>query len=238
MPSAQQVQIEEPPGTITDQRQADVRLLLHEIHAAKINNLNSLYGRGIVLFSEGEPARGIYILRSGRAAVSISSSEGRVVMLRIAEAGDVVGLNSVLQNVPYDSTVKTLEPCRIHFIARGDLIDLTRRSPVAAQAVLRILSHEVTEITDRIKLLLLPQTVNGRLARLLLDWSKHNGSTTARTTTIDRVFTHEEIAQMICSSRETVTRMLASLSRQQVIQITPDSIVISDRPALEQIARS
>ncbi len=53
---------------------------------------------------------------------------------------------------------------------------------------------------------------------------------------IDKVFTHEEIAQMICSSRETVTRLLATLSRRQIIRITSDSILIRDRAALETMA--
>ena len=104
-----------------------------------------------------------------------------------------------------------------------------QQSSAAAYAILKILSQELTLLTDRVKLLLLPQTISGRLARLLLEWSKDNGSR------LDRVFTHEEIAQMICTSRETVTRLLATLSRQQVINVTPDSILILDRVALEKI---
>ena len=150
-------------------------------------------------------------------------------MLRIAQAGDVLGLNSVLQNCSYDTTVKTLEPCRTDFISRVELIALMQQSPAAAQAILKILSRELTELTERAKLLLLPQTAIGRLAKLLLDWTNGNGS-------VDRNFTHEEIAQMICSSRETVTRMLAILNRQLVIRVTADSILIRDRAALEKLA--
>ena len=64
--------------------------------------------QGKALFAEGEPARGIYILRTGRATSSISSHEGRLVILRIALAGDVLGLNSVLRNSSYNTTVKTI----------------------------------------------------------------------------------------------------------------------------------
>ena len=102
--------------------------LIREIHGSNIGNLNSLHGRGTVLFAEGEPARGVYILRTGRATVSISSSEGRIVMLRMAQAGDVLGLNSVLRNCSYDTTVKTLEPCRTDFISRVELIELMQQS--------------------------------------------------------------------------------------------------------------
>lgn len=229
MPNARQVEIEEPSNGQQNGSRADLYLLLSEIHASRIGHLNALSGRGRVLFAEGEPARGVYILRSGRASVSISSSEGRVVLLRVAQAGDVLGLNSVLRNCFYETTVKTLEPCRTDFISRVELIELMQQSSAGAYAILRILSQELTELTDRAKLLLLPQTVSGRLARLLLEWTRDNGSR------LDRVLTHEEIAQMICTSRETVTRLLATLSRQNVISITSDSILIRDRFALEKI---
>ena len=151
MASAQQREIEEPLGVAVDEPRADLHSLLHAIHASSIGNLNSLHGRGKVLFAEGEQARGIYILRTGRAAVSISSSEGQVVMLRLAPAGDVLGLNSVLRNCCYDTTVKTLEPCRTDFIPRSELIELMRQNGAGAQAVLNILSRELTELTDRAK---------------------------------------------------------------------------------------
>ena len=236
MPSAPQKEIEEPERVRTDEPRADLPSLLQMIHAST-GKLNSLHGRGRILFAEGEPARGVYILRTGRATVSISSPEGRVVMLRPAQAGDVLGLNSTLRNCSYDTTVKTVEPCRTDFISRVELIELMQ-THAGAQAVANVLSRELPELTARAKLLLLSQTVSGRLAKLLLEWSKENGSDTSGAVRLHRVFTHEEMAQMICSSRETVSRLLASLSKQQVIRVTTDSIVISDRGALENIAQA
>jgi len=222
MPSAQQKQFDEPL-VVTDRHQEELQSLLNELRASNVSNLNSVHGRGAILFAEGEPARGAYILRTGRATVSISSSEGRVVMLHIAETGDVLGLNSVLRNSSYDTTVKALEPCRTDFIPRAQLIELMEQSETGARAMLKILSRELTELTERAKLLLLPETVSGRLARLLLE------------ETLNKLLTHEQIAQMICSSRETVTRLLTALSKQQVIRVTPGRILILDRLALERI---
>ncbi len=93
------------------------------------------------MFAEGEPARGVYILRTGRAMVSISSSEGRLVILRMAHAGDVLGLNSVVRNSSYDATVKTLEPCRTDFISRAELIELIGKSEAGTHAVLKIIER-------------------------------------------------------------------------------------------------
>ena len=236
MPRAQRKQIEKPLDVSADEPRADLAVLLHATHSANLGRLNSLHGRGRVLFAEGELARGAYILRTGRATVSITSSEGRVVMLRLAQAGHVLGLNSALRNGTYDTTVKTLEPCRTDFIPRVELIELMQQSQAGAQAVLNLLSGELTELTDRAKLLLLPQTVRGRLAKLLLEWTNGHSSDASHTVRLHKVFTHEEMAQMICSSRETVTRLLASLSKQQVIRVTTDSILICDRLALEKLA--
>src|SRR6478672_5702077 len=112
MPSARQVETNEIPRAQNDELGSALYSLLHEIQVPNVSRLNSLHGRGRVLFAEGEPARGVYILRSGRAGLSVSSSEGRVVTLRIAEAGDALGLNAVLRNGTYDMTVKALQPCR------------------------------------------------------------------------------------------------------------------------------
>jgi len=232
MPSAQQLETDE----VALSRSGDFRSLLHAIHAANISNLSLLHPRGKVLFAEGEPARGVLILRTGRATVSISSSEGRLVILRIAQPGDVLGLNSVLRNETFNTTVKTIESCRTDFIPRNELVDLMERSQPTAHAISQILSREVAELTERARSLLLPQTANARLARLLLEWSEHKGAHNSRSIPIHRIFTQEEMAHMICSSRETVTRLLSSLNRRRIIRVTSDSILISDRAALQKIA--
>lgn len=235
MPSAQKRGFGEPL-VIPNRSQPDLHSLLNANQSSRITNLNSLHPRGKVLFAEGETARGIYLLRSGRAAVSISSSEGRLVILRIAHAGEVLGLNSTLQNCSHDTTVKTLEPCRTDFIARAELIEVMTRGNLATQAIMKVLSQELTELVERTRSLLLPQTTSARLAKLLLEWTNGNGFDTSPAK-IDRVLTHEELAQMICSSRETVTRMLAMLSTRQIIEINSDIILIRDRAALEAIAQ-
>src|ERR1044072_7363825 len=213
MPSAQKIEIEEPAG-LAMKAGIDFPALLQTIHAANVSNLSRLRPRGKLLLAEGEPARGVHLLRTGRATVSISSSEGRIVILRLAQAGDVLGLNSVLQNAAYETTVKAIEPCRTDFISHAELIELMRKSQTATQAITKILSRELAELTNRARSLVLPQTAGARLARLLLELSKESG--------LDKIFTHEEFAQMICSSRETVTRLLANLIRRQIIRITSD----------------
>lgn len=236
MPSAQKQKTDESRELVMAHAGADSQSLLQAIHSSNIHNLSVMHPRGKVLFAEGEPGRGAFILRTGQATVSISSSEGRMVILRIAQPGDVLGLNSVLRNMSYNTTVRTIESCRTDFIRRRELLDLIGRSQPAAQAMSQILSREVAELTERARSLLLPQTANAKLARLLLEWSEQSGTSNSPLARITRRFTHEEIAHMICSSRETVTRLLAGLIRRGIICVTPDSILINDGGALQKIA--
>jgi len=236
MPSAQQKEFDERAELAIDGPVTELRSLLQAIHSSNISNLSLVHPRGKVLFTEGEPSRGVFILRSGRATVSISSSEGRMVILRIAQPGDILGLNSVLRNAPYNTTVKTIQSCRTDFIPRLGLLGLMQKSQPAAQAIAQILSREMAELTERARSLLLPQTAPAKLARLLLEWCEENGNGNSNPIRIAKSFTQEEIAQMICSSRETVTRTLASLNRQGVIRMTTDSILIFNRAALQTAA--
>lgn len=231
MPSAQHVPTEERSGPVDGY----LHPLLSQIDRLSIRKLDALHNRGSVLFAEGEPARGVFILRAGSATVSISSSEGRVVILQLVHAGDVLGLNAVLRNSTYEATVKMLEPSRVNFVSRAELMELMEKSDACAAALITSLSQELAQFTDRVRSLLLPQTARARFAQLLLELSKEPPGMDSRSGVIDRVFTHEELAQMIGSSRETVTRLVASLIRRQIIRITSDSILIRDRAALEEM---
>ena len=232
MPSAQYVEVEKPSERTAG---GDLHSLLSETLARNSKNLDSLHTRGSVLFTEGEPARGACLLRSGRATVSISSSEGRVVILRMAQAGDLLGLNAAVRNSTHEATVKILEPSRVKFISRAELMEVMENSDGGASAVISFLSQELSQLTERARSLLLPQTASARLAQLLLQCSKDLQGNNSRRV-IDKVFTHEEVAQMICSSRETVTRQLMSMSRRNIILTTSDSIVICDAAALRRMA--
>jgi len=204
---------------------------LSQICASKSMNRSRFHDRGTVLFAEGDKVEGVYILRTGNAAVSVSSSEGRLVILRVAHAGEVLGLNCVLCNSFYDTTVKTLSPCCIDFISRAELIEFIERNPDGANALLTVLSRELSQLTERTRSLLLPPTASARLANLLLECSRESPR-------IEKVFTQEDLAHMIGSSRETVTRLFTSLRGRKIIEITSDCVVILDRKALENLLES
>jgi len=197
--------------------------------------LSRTHPRGTVLISEGQPAVGIYVLCSGRAKVSISSAQGKTVILRIAQPGDLLGVNSVLKGLPYEATVETLEHCRIDFVSREDFLKLLDKSKAARIGVSKTLGNELTTVFEWARLLLLSQSAQEKLVRLLLKWCNELGEPTPEGIRLNHGLTHEEIAQMIGGSRETVSRLFTQLKRKQIVLLNATGILVCNREALELV---
>ncbi len=198
--------------------------------------LNSIHPRGSVLYAEGQPSTGVYVLCSGHAKVSVSSSKGKTVIIRIARPLEFLGVNSVLKGTNYEATVETLERCRVGFISRADFMNHLDQHKSASIAVLRALSNELSEVVERARLVLLSGSAEERLAGLLLKWHEELGEATSSGTHLNHGLTQEEIGQMICVSRETVSRAFTEMKRKRVLEIIGSRILIKSRGALEAIA--
>jgi CRP/FNR family transcriptional regulator, cyclic AMP receptor protein len=195
----------------------------------------SVYPEGSILFVEGQMPRGVNILCRGRAKLSMVSTEGKTLILRISEPGDILGLSSCLLSQPYQATVETLSPCQLNFIRREDFLRYIRNNNDAMFRVAEFLSREYRSACNEIGSLGLAHSAAEKLARLLLEWKEThangNGATTLKMT-----LTHEEMSQMIGASRETVTRMLARFRAQNYIEVNGSTLVIRNRAALQAMA--
>src|SRR5215467_14294657 len=78
----------------------------------------SVYPKGTLLCLEGQPSRGIYVLCTGKAKLSTTSSEGRTIILRIAEPGEVLGVAATVSSAPYEATIETLETSQANFVSQ------------------------------------------------------------------------------------------------------------------------
>lgn len=191
--------------------------------------------RGFVVFSEGQPAKGVYVLATGRAKVSISSSEAKTVILRIAQPGDLLGVNAVLQGQRYEATVETLEPCQVDFISRSDFLKILDNSKAARLWLTSALSNELSNVVERARSLLLSQSAAEKLAGLLVKWCDEQGEIAPEGIRVNPGLTHEEIAQMICASRETVTRLFAEFRRKDIVSFAGNAIFVRHLNALESM---
>ena len=210
---------------------------LSEVRGLDSLKTSKYYPRGSVLFVEGQRSPGVYVLCEGRAKVSIASAEGKTFVLRIAKAGDLLGANSALTGRPSEATVETLERCRIDFISREDLMRLLDRDKKACLGMAYALSCKLSGVMEHARLLFLSQSAAEKLARLLVRWCDEHGKRTAQGIRLNSGLTHEEMAQMICASRETVTRVLGEFKRKHIISLVGNAIFVSDRKALESVAR-
>jgi len=209
---------------------------LSELRGLDEAKVTKYHPRGSVLFVEGQMPRGVYILCEGRAKISITSPEGKTLVLRIAQPGDVLGINSALTGEPHSATVQTLERSRVDFIPLTDLLRLLDRDKRIYAAVAQALSRKLSSVVDHTRLLFLSQSAAEKLARLMVKWCEEGDNGTSHGIRIFNGLTHEEIAQMICTSRETVTRLLGDFKRRHLVSLVGTAIVIRNRKALEALA--
>ena len=196
------------------------------------------YPRGALLCLEGQPPRGVFILCSGRAKVYSTSNHGRNIMLRIAEPGEVMGLSATLTGDPYEATVETLQPTQASFIPRADFLRLMREEPEVALRLIAQLLRNCRTAYDEIRSLGLSHTVAEKLARLLLQWAEHpvrDPECTGGTVHVKMQLTQDEMAQILGSSRETVTRLLSEFKHKKLIRVNGSSLIVLDKPALQKM---
>jgi CRP/FNR family transcriptional regulator, cyclic AMP receptor protein len=194
------------------------------------------YPKGAVLFVEGQSPRGIFVLCKGRVKLSISSSDGKTLILKIAEAGEVLGLSAAVSGKPYELTAETIDPCQVNFIKREDFLRFLREHADACFRVAEQLSDKYNSACHEIRALGLSHSAAEKLAKLLLEWSSKHGEVQKQEPRLKLALTHEEIAQMIGTSRETVTRLFAELKKKQILHAKGSTLLIRNKAALKQIA--
>ena len=194
------------------------------------------YPKGAVLFVEGQAPRGIFVLCKGRVKLSISSSDGKTLILKIAEAGEVLGLSATVSGKPYELTAETIDPCQVNFVKREDFLRFLREHADACFRVAEQLSEKYNAACHEIRSLGLSHSAAEKLAKLLLEWTSKNGESQKQEPRLKLALTHEEIAQMIGTSRETVTRLFAELKKRQILQAKGSTLVIRNKAALRALA--
>lgn len=204
------------------------------VQALEAIKYTTAYPKGAVLFVEGQAPRGVFILCRGRVKLSICSSDGKTLILKIAEAGEVLGLSASVSGKPYELTAETLDPCQVNFVKREDFLRFLREHNDVCLRVAEQLSEKYNTACHEIRSLGLSHSAAEKLAKLLLEWSIKNGGA-RQPERMKLTLTHEEIAQMIGTSRETVTRLFADFKKRQLIQLKGSTLVIRNRSALEHL---
>jgi CRP/FNR family transcriptional regulator, cyclic AMP receptor protein len=193
------------------------------------------YPKGAALFVEGQSPRGVFILCSGRVKLSTSSADGKTLILRVPEHGEILGLAATVAGQPYQATAEVLEPAQANFIARDDFLEFLRAHGEAALRVAQQLSENYHLAINEMRTIGLSHSAAEKFARFLLEQAPE-GTIKEGEVRMTLTLTHEEIAQMIGSSRETVTRLFSDFKKKQLVQVKGSTVIIPDIVALRKFA--
>ena len=217
-------------------RSHDFSLTLSEETLEGLDRLQhaTAYPAGALIFVEGQVPRGVYILCQGRAKLMATNRDGKTFIMKIAQPGEILGLHAVVTGGPYELTVETLQPSQLAFINRADFLRFIREHGDACLHVAQQLGNDCQSAYAVIRSIGLSHSVSEKLARLLLQWAA-DGWECEGAIRLKLALTHEEVAQLIGTSRETVTRTLGELKKRKVLELNGSTLVILDKGALERM---
>jgi len=125
-----------------------------------------IYPRGTILFREGHPANGIFVLCEGRARLSVCAESGRQLTVRIAGPGEVLGLSASLAGTPHEMTAELLDNAQVARVKRKDLLRFLHEHREACLRVVNLLSQDLHVAYDRVRALGLGRTRRSRVPRV------------------------------------------------------------------------
>jgi len=188
------------------------------------------YPRNSVILFEDDPGDSLYIVSTGQVKVVLIGEDGREVILSVLNDGDFFGEMSLIDDEPRSAHVIAMKDSRLLVLRRDDFQQQINQHPSIAVKLLRVLVQRLRRADAKIGGLVLLD-VNGRVAKLLLDLADDGGGPK-----ITRKLTHHTIAQMIGSSRETVSRAMRELSDRGLVEVTRREITIKNREGLAALA--
>jgi CRP-like cAMP-binding protein len=168
------------------------------------------YPRNATVMEEGLPGDYMYVIREGRVKVTKLSEDGREKILEMLGEGAFVGEMALLDQRPRSATVKTLSPARLLALSRGDFLNLLRRNADLAMHVIQELTRRLRETDEQassLSFLRVKDRTKGLLRRMADE--PPDGGLQRMTPSL----THQQIADMIGTSRETVTRVVKELKQ-------------------------
>lgn len=203
--------------------------VLQIFESLKITNT---YPKGATLFMEGQPSIGIYMLCQGKIKLSTCSKDGKVIILQISEPGEVLGMSSVISNSVYEATAEVLEACQVNFVRKDDFLRFLEQNGNASLSAVKQLSRNYHAAHAQIRSFGLSSSVGDKLAKLLLEWCERKGGEETGIH-LKIAYTHEELAEMIGTSRETVTRVLKDFRERNLISIKGSDLTVLDKSRLK-----
>lgn len=201
---------------------------MSEIEQVSREVLELSFARGEVLFLEGEPCRGLYVVKSGQVRIFKSSPEGREQVLLVAKPGDSFNDVPVFDGGPNPASASALEESTVYLIPKETVLALLRDCP-SARAILKLFAARLRHLTMIVEDLSF-RSVVGRLAKLLLELAVvEDGASPVKR------LTQDEMATMVGSVRDVIGRALRHIEKTGAIKIERQSILVVSPEKLREI---
>lgn len=199
-----------------------------ELQALSQRAVERRFGSGEMLFWEGEPCAGIFLIVQGSVKIFKTSAGGREMMLALEPAPTTVAELPLFDGGPYPASVRAVEPVVALFLNKTDFQQVCRQYPDVALKVLAVVGHRLRHLVGVVESMTFG-SVTARLARLILDAAKLAGADE-----FDLPLTHQELASRLGTVREVVSRNLSRFRAEGLIRIQGHQIRIQDRAGLER----
>ena len=167
------------------------------------------FPKDAVIFEEGSAGDYMYLIREGQVKVTKMSDDGREKILEMLGSGDFFGEMSLLDRQPRSASIKTTQPCLLLALSRQDFLELLRQNSAVAMEMIRVMARRLRETDEQIGGLLF-ERVESRARRILLRMAKDPAPDEAGRR-ITPAITHQQLADMVGTSRETITRVVKDL---------------------------
>src|SRR5271157_6077072 len=190
------------------------------------------YGAGELIFGEGDPCAGLYVVQSGNVRIFKSSAGGREQVLSIDGLGSSIAELPVFDGGNYPASAQAVTDCVLAFFSKQDFQALCLKHPQVALKVLRVVGARLRQLVGIIEELSFT-TVRHRLIALLLRAGKAEGSRDGDSVTVTLPANNSELAAQIGTVRELVSRSLSRLQAEGLIQIDNRTVLIPSFRTLE-----
>jgi CRP/FNR family transcriptional regulator len=201
-----------------------------EIQALGQRALERRFAPDEVLFWEGEPCAGIFLIVEGSVKIFKTSAGGREMMLALERAPSTVAELPLFDGGPYPASVRALEPVTALFINKSEFQQVCRQYPEVALKVLAVVGRRLRHLVGVVEAMTFG-SVTQRLARMLLDASRQAGADA-----FELPLTHQEMASRLGTVREVISRNLARFRAAGLIRVQDRHVQIQDRAGLEREA--
>jgi CRP/FNR family transcriptional regulator len=212
-------------------------LSTEEVRLLAMRFVRKRYAQGELLFAEGDPCKGLYIIESGKLRIFKSSASGREQVLAVEGPGGSVAELPVFDGGAYPASVNAVEDSQILYISRQDLRAFCLEHPEVALKMLAVVGARLRRLVGIIEELSFT-TVRQRLVAALMRMAQTDGKRTEHGIEFMLPGTHQELAHQLGTVRELVSRNLMRLQAEGLLQVDARSIVVLDMPGLTSLLES